>query len=71
VSKSEGERSGATHHLALEVVLGAVARAHELVLGLIPGHDTSKVSAHSVDTIVLDSRVVILDNQVGGITLLQ
>ena len=50
------------------VVLRAVAWAHELVLGLVPGDDTTQVSAHGVEAVALDG-LVLLDDQVGGITL--
>merc|ERR1719478_1162014 len=60
--------SGAADNLALEVVLGAVARAHELVLGLVPGDDAAKVGAHGVHTVVSEGAIV-LDHEVGGITL--
>lgn len=45
-----------------------VARAHELVGGLVPGHDATQVSAHGVDTEGLHL-VVVGDDEVGGITL--
>ena len=38
----EGERGGAADHLTLVVVLRAVARALELVLSLVPGHDAAE-----------------------------
>jgi hypothetical protein len=45
-----------------------VARALELVLGLVPGHDAAEVGAHGVEAVVLDG-AVILDDDVGGVTL--
>merc|ERR1711966_257432 len=59
---------GAAHDLAVLVVLGTVARAAELVSGLVPGHHAAKVSAHSVDAEILQG-VVLLGDEVGGITL--
>ena len=37
-------------HLAILVVLGAVARAHELIGGLVPGNDAAKMGANGIDT---------------------
>lgn len=68
VREGEGEGRGAADHLTLVVVLGAVARALELVLSLVPGHDASEVGAHGVEAVVLDG-AVILDDDVGGVTL--
>ena len=68
VREGEGEGRGAADHLTLVVVLGAVARALELVLSLVPGHDAAKVGAHGVEAVVLDG-AVILDDDVGGVTL--
>ena len=68
MSKSQREGSRATHNLALVVVLGTVAWAHELVLSRVPGHDAAKMGADSVHTIVGEGAVV-LNNEVGGITL--
>ena len=68
VSERERERGRAAHDLALVVVLRAVARAHELVLGLVPRHDAAKVGAHSVEAVGLN-RLVLLHDQVGGIAL--
>jgi hypothetical protein len=45
-----------------------VARALELVLSLVPGHDAAKVGAHGVEAVVLDG-AVILNDDVGGVTL--
>ena len=68
VREGEGEGRGAADHLTLVVVLGAVARALELVLSLVPGHDAAKVGAHGVEAVVLDG-AVILNDDVGGVTL--
>ncbi len=38
----------ASQNLAVLVVLGTVARAHELVGGLVPGNDAAQMGAHSV-----------------------
>merc|ERR1711966_604950 len=48
VRECERERCRAANHLALVVVLRAVARAHELVLGLVPRDDAAKVGADGV-----------------------
>jgi len=69
VREREGKRRGAADHLALVVVLGAVARALELVLRLVPGHDAAEVRAHRVDAVVLDGAVILHDD-VRGVTLL-
>lgn len=45
-----------------------VARAHELVGGLVPGNDATQVSADSVDAKVLHLALV-GDDEVGGIAL--
>lgn len=55
-------------YLSGGVVLGAVARADELVFRLVPRHDASQVSAHSHDTVVLDG-LVLLHHQVRCVTL--
>lgn len=68
VREGEGQGRGAADHLTLVVVLGAVARALELVLGFVPGHDAAEVGAHGVEAVVLDG-AVILDDDVGGVTL--
>ena len=68
VREGEGQGRGAADHLTLVVVLGAVARALELVLGFVPGHDAAEVGAHGVEAVVLDA-AVILDDDVGGVTL--
>lgn len=59
--RREGRRTGL-------VVLGAVAGADELVLGLVPGDDATQVGAHGVEAVVLDA-LVLLHDQVGGVTL--
>ena len=68
VREGEGQGRGAADHLTLVVVLGAVARALELVLSLVPGHDAAEVGAHGVEAVILDG-AVILDDDVGGVTL--
>ena len=54
VSQGQGKWGRATHHLALLIVLGSMARAAELVGSLVPGHDAAKVSAHGQECEVLD-----------------
>jgi len=68
VGKRERERRRAADHLAGRVVLGAVARAHVLVLSAVPRHDAAKVGADGVDGVVLE-RAVLLGDQVVGIAL--
>mmetsp|Transcript_26621 Transcript_26621/g.83298 ORF Transcript_26621/g.83298 Transcript_26621/m.83298 type:complete len:330 (-) Transcript_26621:163-1152(-) len=68
VGEGEGERGRAAHDLALLVVLGAVARAHELALGGVPGHDAAEVGAHGGEAVVLE-RLVVVHDEVGGVTL--
>lgn len=62
------QRSRSSNNFALVVVLRSVARAHELVLGLVPWHDTTKVGAHGVDAICGQCSVV-LHNKVGRVAL--
>mmetsp|Transcript_19267 Transcript_19267/g.53941 ORF Transcript_19267/g.53941 Transcript_19267/m.53941 type:complete len:243 (+) Transcript_19267:380-1108(+) len=69
VGQGQGQGGGATHDLALGVVLGAVAGALELVLGRCPGHDATQVGAHSVDAVRLNAGAVLGGHQVGGVTL--
>ena len=68
MGEGQGKRSRTANHLPVGVVLGAVARALELVLSLVPGHDAAEVGAHGVEAVVLDG-AVILDDDVGGVTL--
>ncbi len=58
----------ATHARTGLVVLGAVARAHELVLGLVPGHDAAEVRADGVEAVLLDG-LVLLHDQVRRVAL--
>ena len=67
VSQGQGQWGRATHHLAVLVVLGAMARAAELVGGLVPWNDATKVSAHGQESEVLD--VVRGGDQVEGLAL--
>ena len=69
VSEGEGQRGGTADDLALVVVLGAVARALELVLSLVPGDNAAKVGAHSVEA-EIGNGAVGLDDDVSGVTLL-
>lgn len=62
------KRGGPADDLALGVVLRPVARAHELVLCLVPWDHTTQVSAHSVDS-EAGNREVLLHAQVGRVTL--
>ena len=62
------QRSRSSDNTTLAVVLGAVARADELVLRLVPRHDAPEVSAHRVDP-VRRKCVVVLHNQVRRISL--
>jgi hypothetical protein len=66
VGKGKGKRGRAADDHAVLVVLGAVARAHELVRGLVPGHDAAKVSAHSVHAEV--SKLAILLRGTANVT---
>ena len=67
MSQGQGQWGRATHHLAVLVVLGAMARAAELVGGLVPWNDATKVSAHGQESEVLD--VVRGGDQVEGLAL--
>mmetsp|Transcript_89274 Transcript_89274/g.277603 ORF Transcript_89274/g.277603 Transcript_89274/m.277603 type:complete len:263 (+) Transcript_89274:164-952(+) len=64
VRQGQGQRRGAADNLAVLVVLGAVARADELVRGPDPRHDAAQVRAHGVDAKVLDA--VLGGDEVGG-----
>lgn len=64
------QRCWSSNNLPLVVVLRSVARAHELVLSLIPRNNTTKVGAHGVDAI-RGQRSVILHNKVGRVALKQ
>mmetsp|Transcript_35399 Transcript_35399/g.78577 ORF Transcript_35399/g.78577 Transcript_35399/m.78577 type:complete len:297 (+) Transcript_35399:139-1029(+) len=70
VSVCQGQRQGsrAADHLALSVVLGAVAWALELVLSTNPRDDAAQVGAHGVDTEVLNVAILV-HHQVGWVTL--
>mmetsp|Transcript_75762 Transcript_75762/g.181130 ORF Transcript_75762/g.181130 Transcript_75762/m.181130 type:complete len:206 (-) Transcript_75762:103-720(-) len=54
VRECQGERGRSSHHLAVLIVLRAVAGAAELVVTLAPGHDAAKVRAHRQKGEVLD-----------------
>jgi hypothetical protein len=62
------KRGGPADDLALGVVLRPVARAHKLVLRLVPWDHTTQVSAHGVDS-ETGNREVLLHAQVGWVTL--
>lgn len=62
------QRCGATNDTALVVVLGSVARAHELVLSSVEWHHTSQMCAHSVDTVSCKLAIA-LDHKVCWVTL--
>mmetsp|Transcript_2302 Transcript_2302/g.6074 ORF Transcript_2302/g.6074 Transcript_2302/m.6074 type:complete len:232 (-) Transcript_2302:62-757(-) len=68
VREGEGKRGRATDDSTSGSILGAVAGAHELVVGSRPRDNASKVRAHGVKAIRLKS-LVFLHNEVGGITL--
>lgn len=68
VGERERQRRRAAHLLARRVVLGAVARAHELVLGLVPRHDAAQVRADGVEAVLLDLAALGHD-QVGRVAL--
>ena len=57
MSKGQGKRSWASDDLAIGVVLGTVAWAHELVFSFVPWHDASQMGTDGVDAKVLDSTV--------------
>mmetsp|Transcript_108732 Transcript_108732/g.272504 ORF Transcript_108732/g.272504 Transcript_108732/m.272504 type:complete len:263 (-) Transcript_108732:2-790(-) len=54
VRQRQGQRCGATHHLAVLVVLRAVAGAAKPVRGNVPRHGAAQVRAHGADSEVLD-----------------
>ena len=62
MGQRQGQRRGASHHLAVLIVLGAVAWAAELA-----GTHTAKVRAHGQQSEVLD--VVLSRDQVVGLAL--
>mmetsp|Transcript_113177 Transcript_113177/g.200698 ORF Transcript_113177/g.200698 Transcript_113177/m.200698 type:complete len:274 (-) Transcript_113177:656-1477(-) len=64
--QSQREGSWATYNFASCVVLGAVARAHELVLSPVPWHHATQVCADSVESVIFDL-LVLRNNEVGGI----
>mmetsp|Transcript_56832 Transcript_56832/g.103921 ORF Transcript_56832/g.103921 Transcript_56832/m.103921 type:complete len:233 (-) Transcript_56832:142-840(-) len=64
--QSQREGSWATYNFASCVVLGAVARAHELVLSPVPWHHATQVCADSVESVIFDL-LVLGNNEVGGI----
>ncbi|OUS42331.1 hypothetical protein BE221DRAFT_62951, partial [Ostreococcus tauri] len=68
VRESQGERSRTADHLTVGIVLGAVARALELVLSLVPRDDATQVRAHRVQAEIREGTVR-LDDQVRGVTL--
>lgn len=68
VRERERQRRRAAHLLARRVVLRAVARAHELVLGLVPRHDAPEVRADGVEAVLLDLAAVGHD-EVGRVAL--
>ena len=68
MGEGQGKRSRTANHLPVGVVLGAVARALELVLGLVPRDDAAQVRAHSVQPEVREG-TILLDDQVRGVTL--
>mmetsp|Transcript_141555 Transcript_141555/g.452572 ORF Transcript_141555/g.452572 Transcript_141555/m.452572 type:complete len:248 (+) Transcript_141555:370-1113(+) len=65
VREGQRERRRAANHLAILVVLGAVAGAAILVHGLVPGHDAAEVRADGADREVLDA--VALCDEVKGL----
>jgi hypothetical protein len=62
VSKGERKRGGSTHNGTGRSVLGSVARALELVGGSRPWDDATKMGAHCVQTVALDTLVFLDDN---------
>lgn len=69
VLQGEGQGCRAARDGAVRGILGAVARALELVLSLVPRHDTSQMGAHGVECKVLEIGAVVVDNEVGGVAL--
>lgn len=45
-----------------------MARAHELILGLVPWDDATQMRAHSVESIILKIGLIIRDDEIGGIS---
>mmetsp|Transcript_17124 Transcript_17124/g.47216 ORF Transcript_17124/g.47216 Transcript_17124/m.47216 type:complete len:255 (+) Transcript_17124:384-1148(+) len=66
VREGQRERRRAANHLAILVVLGAVAGAAIPVHGLVPGHDAAEVRADGADREVLDA--LALCDEVKGLT---
>lgn len=66
--KGERKRSGAANDSTSGGVLGTMAWAHELILRLIPGDDTTEMGAHCVEGVKLKISLIVIDNEVGGIT---
>ena len=54
VGERQGQRGRASDHLAVLIVLRAVAGAAELVGTLTPGHDAAQVGAHRQESEILD-----------------
>jgi len=67
VGKGQRQRSWPVDDHAVGVVLGAVAWAHELVVGLGPWDDAAKVSAHSIAGEVLDA--IVCGEDVGRVAI--
>jgi hypothetical protein len=63
VSQGKRKRGRSTDNGTSGGVLRSMAGAHELVLGSSPGYNATQVSAYSVQTICLES-LIILHNQV-------
>ena len=63
MGKGKGEGCGATDDVAIRGILGAMARAHELVVGSRPRNDATKMGAHSVQAVCLKG-LVLLDDEV-------
>lgn len=63
----EWQRGGPANDSAGRCVLRSVARAHELILGLVPRDDTSQMGAHSVEGVILEIRLIICDDEISGI----
>lgn len=64
------QRCRSSDNPSLVIVLGSMAGANELVLGGVKRHNTTKVSAHSIDSICGKSSIF-LHNKVGRITLVR
>lgn len=63
MGQCKGERGGATDDLSGSIILRTVARADELLLGLVPWYDAPQVCAYGVQGIALDG-LVLLDDEV-------